>query len=701
MANITAARLNNLQSRIALILGPGSGTSGYGQTVVSSQVNNTSDTVEASDLNNIYTDMVKARIHQVGVNETGIRQVIANLNSIAEETSTQINSGGSSSNDAEGTFKGIADYEGLMNSIEGDKLLLHSSQSALEPKITSTRSATWNGLIYHKFTATFNGSEERRHFFNAGGEIRLSANNSSASTPKGYDWAALCNEIGTIKFSSEITSSTGNGQGYAIGNNSLTSAYQTCFLKTGSGSYSGIYAGNLYTIKARNANPQVIEFRVEFNDVVTDNNVDNNVDGALTSSIQQLRAVGATSITSVSPTYFTSTQLSGFSVPQDTNTPTYALSANASSMQEGGNTTLFLTTTNVGDSTAVPYTITGISASDLVGGSLTGNLIVQNNAASLTLAINADNLTEGAEALTLSLNNGAASISVTINDNSTGSVQYTYTSFYNEFTGSLLQNVPQSTVLTSADEIANTLYIGTGAFSNTLGAVRYALNRRPDASGLAYWVGQWYNTYRSTNTNPTNDPNWPSFYRVFFTAADQSTNPIPFKVDGVNLSGSQNTDAARTKLATKNAISGDGVGNFGDRGSVSGNPPAPTPPSAAFAFTVTPATGMNFNVSTSYGVMEFTYTISCTAGTGSVTIQELTRPSTIPVAVDDSYSPGYPGQTTSAIASKTYAMTSGATRQITISIHPSSTGTYAGSFAFLESTGVGQNIIRGWGGTFT
>ena len=53
MADITAARLNNLQSRIALILGTGSGTSGYGQTVVSSQVNNTSDIVDADHINNI------------------------------------------------------------------------------------------------------------------------------------------------------------------------------------------------------------------------------------------------------------------------------------------------------------------------------------------------------------------------------------------------------------------------------------------------------------------------------------------------------------------------------------------------------------------------------------------------------------------------------------------------------------------------
>lgn len=703
MADITAARLNNLQSRIALILGTGSGTSGYGQTVVSSQVNNTSDIVDADHINNIYTDMVKARIHQVGPGETGIRQVLENLNVIAEDTSNQINDAGNLAADSEGTLKGIADFETLMTQIEADKLLLHASQSALEPKITSTRSSTWNGLIYHQFTATFTSEDERRHFFNAGGEVRISANNTGASTPKGLDWAALCNEVGTIKFASTITSATGTGQGYAIGNNTLTSSYQTCFLKTGSGSYSGVYAGNLFTVKVRIANPQVIDFRIEFNDVVTDNQVDNNVDGALTSTVQQLRAVGANSITSVSPTYFTSTQLSGFSVPQDTTTPTYALSANATSMNEGGNATIFLTTTNVGDTTAVPYTITGVSVNDLVNGSLTGSFIVQNNSASLTLNLNADSLTEGAEALTLALNNGAATISVTINDNSTGAVSYVYDpQWYNEFSSSFLANIPKQTAVNDATQIADLLYKGVGAYRNTLGQVRYGLNRRPDAAGLAYWTGQWYNTYRSGSfDNITQDSLWDNFYRVFFTSVDASTDPIPFTTDGVALSGSANTDSARALLPTKDNIQGDGVGDFGDRGSISGNQQQPSPPSDTFAFTVTPATGMNFNVATSYGAVSFTYTITCTAGSGSVTIQELTRPSNIPVSVDDSYSPGYPNQTTSATATKTYALTSGTTRQVTLTISPGAVGTWSGSFVFLESTGVGQNIQRGWGGTFT
>ena len=83
--------------------------------------------------------MVKARIHQVGIQETGIRQVVEDLNTIAEETSKNIDNSGNETADAEGTKKGIADYESLMTQIETDKLLLHSSQAALEPQLTSTR----------------------------------------------------------------------------------------------------------------------------------------------------------------------------------------------------------------------------------------------------------------------------------------------------------------------------------------------------------------------------------------------------------------------------------------------------------------------------------------------------------------------------------------------------------------------------------
>ena len=710
MADITAARLNNLQSRIELILGIGSGTSGYGQTVTSSPVNNTSDVIDADHINNIYTDLLKARIHQVGVTETGIRQVIEDLNIVAEETSQQVNNSGATVNDADGTKKGIADYEALMNSIESDKLLIHPSQALLESKITSTRTATWNGLVYHVCTVTFTDENHRRHFFNAGGEIRLSANNTGATTPKGLDWAALCSEIGTIKFGSTSTTATGSGQGYAIGNNNLTSSYQTAFLKTGSGSYSGIYAGNLYTVKVRIANPQVVEFRIEFNDVVTDNQVDNNVDGSLTSSIQQYRADGANSVIVPTPTYFTTVNLSGFTVPQD-DTETYTISSvPQSAVNEGGTITFTLTTTNVTNNTAVPYTITGISVDDLVNGSLTGNFIIQNNQATLSLVTKADNSSDGLESLTLTLNNGGAARTININDTSTGAVGYYYDpQWYNEWSTSYLANIPKTTAVTIGSQISQLVYLSNSQFTNAAGQTRYGLYRRPGTAGPAYWTQQWINTFRQDGStfdgNIALDGGWDQFTRVIMTAADNNAFPPGFTVNGSPIANiPQNYESERVKTANKEFISGDGVGDFGDRGTpASSSPQDPAPPSATFAFTVTPTSGMNFIHSMSQGEVTFNYTITCTAGTGQVTIQELSRPSQIPVGVDDSYSTGYPNQTgttESQIATKTYSMTSGSTRQVQLKIYPGAVGTWQGTFAFLEATGSGQIFNRGWGGTF-
>jgi hypothetical protein len=307
MADITAARINNLQSSIALILGSGSGQNGYGQTVTSLPVNNTGDVVEATDMNAIYADILKARIHQVGVGDIGIAEVIQNLNIVAEQTSSFINDAGIISTDPDGFKKGIVDFENLMSQVQADKQLIHPTQSALEPAISSARTSSWNGLIYHEVAVTFSSADAKRFFFNTGGEIRISANNTGSSTPKGLDWSQLCSQVGTVKFSANSTIST-TGGGSSIGNYNLTSAFQNVYQKVGSGTYSAIYAGNIYTIKARSDIDTRIIFRIEFNDVVTDNNVDNNVDGRLESVIQHYRADGE--VTVPAPSYYNTQALS-------------------------------------------------------------------------------------------------------------------------------------------------------------------------------------------------------------------------------------------------------------------------------------------------------------------------------------------------------------------------------------------------------
>ena len=100
---------------------------------------------------------------------------------------------------------------------------------------------------------------------------------------------------------------------------------------------------------------------------------------------------------------------------------TYALTSSVDNVDEGYSVTFTLTTTNVLNSTQVPYTITGISSDDLETSStigMKGNFLVNNNTATITIRIKADNITESTETMTLSLDNGNASKSVTINDSS-------------------------------------------------------------------------------------------------------------------------------------------------------------------------------------------------------------------------------------------------------------------------------------------
>jgi hypothetical protein len=101
-------------------------------------------------------------------------------------------------------------------------------------------------------------------------------------------------------------------------------------------------------------------------------------------------------------------------------TPTYQLTRTAASINEGASVTITLTTTNVSNGTSVPYTITGVSSSDINGAGLTGNFTVNSNTAQVVIVSTADSTTEGDEVLTLTLDaiSPTKSITVTIVDSS-------------------------------------------------------------------------------------------------------------------------------------------------------------------------------------------------------------------------------------------------------------------------------------------
>lgn len=318
MSKVLAARHNNLYERVFNVLGNGAGRTGYGQGqgegygaapesfLVSKldDANNNIATAEA--INTIYADLVRARIHQIGTEPQEIDEIIANANIIAEETSFFVAFGESDNlvevQDEDGTKKGILDFERLISDIERDKFLIDLSQAILESAISSTRTRSWNGIIAHEVAITFRNADHRRHFFNSGGEIRINLSNSGSTNAKGQDWGALCSNLGTVSFKASETTAVNVPINSQIGNYDLTDQYQTLINYVGGGAFSGIYNSNLVTIKAKLLNTNIINIRVEFNDLAEENFADENVTGRLESVFQQFRA-SSNSVSVPAPTF--------------------------------------------------------------------------------------------------------------------------------------------------------------------------------------------------------------------------------------------------------------------------------------------------------------------------------------------------------------------------------------------------------------
>jgi hypothetical protein len=108
---------------------------------------------------------------------------------------------------------------------------------------------------------------------------------------------------------------------------------------------------------------------------------------------------------------------------------TYSLFANSFSVNEGS-TASFTLSTNLAAGTSVPYTLTGISAADVLttntGVLLSGNAVVNaSGQATITVTLLNDTRTEGAETLTVTA--GGASASTVVNDTSRATFQTTNT----------------------------------------------------------------------------------------------------------------------------------------------------------------------------------------------------------------------------------------------------------------------------------
>jgi hypothetical protein len=295
-----------LVERLTDILGNGSGQQGYGQRVLCSEnygaIGNL--LVQNDHWNALRTDINKAYNHQTG-GASGITSIDngAIIGADASGTSvTRISGTDTFTINGTNTLEGVNDFDTKITQIESSANSIAAGQFDLttgRQAVNSSRTTPWgvnniNIMVYSEFTVQFQGgytttnssgtsmtasaTDHRRHFFNAGGEIRLSAG-LTGSTAKDSDWGTLLGNMGQVIFGKNATTNgTGTGRARdgstnvdnvggiesALGNYQATTGYQLIFQKNGS---QAEYAENLVAIYVkRNNTATTLTFLFEFYD---------------------------------------------------------------------------------------------------------------------------------------------------------------------------------------------------------------------------------------------------------------------------------------------------------------------------------------------------------------------------------------------------------------------------------------------------
>lgn len=582
---ILASRYNNLRNLVNQVLGVSAGIApsyGYGQdfstnsVVGSREASNIidADKVTAQDYEDLYIDLIRTRSHQVG-SSVAIDEFVIGDYETNPLTADKIE---------EAYVLGL---ESLASTIAADRFEVapeHLTVANLTEASSSRPSSNgiWNGTLTHIFTATFNNATERRHFFNAGGEIRLGASvDYTGSQSKTVDWQIILNAMGTISFKAEETvSNSGFGTGSNIGNYDLTNTYQLVYSRTG----GSVYARNRYNIYAAESitidDTSQITFKVEFvdgrpNDLTW--GIDESVYGTFNSVVQT--ATPSSQIT-INGTLHDSVVITNPPIGNVTRTlsgislPSYAMS-NPVSVNEGQTAEFNIVTTNVSNNTTLYWTTTALTAGqptgqDFTTGATSGSVVINNNIGVINLPIRSDAATEGTESFTLDLRT-------------------------NSVTGTI---------------VASSTQVDINDTSTT-----------PEAP-------------------PTPDP-------------DPDPDPV--------------------------------------------TPPTPDPDPVAFTFEVTP-TDTNWDASgtlASYPGTGVLFTMTGTGGSGTITVQETSRPSTWNVYVDDVKGSNDPPST----ATKTFTLSNGQNKSVLLNVEALTIGSGSGSFAFVSSAG--DTVVKTWDGVAT
>ena len=288
---------NTIRSTVVDVLGTStSGSFGYGQAVISSPAIE-GDQLTVTHITKLRNDIINAWTHIFGTAPTPI--------TVVEHDLVRFNS----------STAPVDAYQTIANTISTNRFTVAGSQSAVNVP-ASPSSSTWPGiygtdwtsLIRCTITATWPDAQQARHFWNSGGQIRITAARTGGSgTSQNNQWTAILNSAGTQSFGGALPNS---GVSPNDGTNwyRCTNSRQLWYSLSGSSPYGSntykIYARTIDATSGNNSTGSARqgEWHIEF----VDNYVDpatsphspstilpvDSVDGTFTVGVSLLYATG-------------------------------------------------------------------------------------------------------------------------------------------------------------------------------------------------------------------------------------------------------------------------------------------------------------------------------------------------------------------------------------------------------------------------
>jgi hypothetical protein len=268
--NILAAQYVNIQDKAQSLIGTGSGTRGYGQTVQSSDVF-TGNTITKAQWDLIKFDIINIKLHQDGV-LPGV---------VTVNVGDPINFGASAPN---------TNYDTIVEQAIANRFQIAGSQSVVNSADSQTYTTPWSTSLTATLTCTFSTADQARYFFNSGGKVRfVTTLSGGSSTAQINAWVNLLASVGTQSFGAD----TGIVNYYT-----LTNSFQIYYQN----SLSSPYSANNYRLEARtnvSDNSTGTATQLFLRVTLTDSYVDPGapapgdlVNGTLTMAASELKASG-------------------------------------------------------------------------------------------------------------------------------------------------------------------------------------------------------------------------------------------------------------------------------------------------------------------------------------------------------------------------------------------------------------------------